>query len=70
MSAMKFNAHLDTSHHGLLSPFKDAGVVEDSLTGIHNAMVKYIFEVNRGCLNNEYQVSPRGKIQRFQIWRA
>jgi hypothetical protein len=43
MSFMRFNAHLDTSHHGSQYPFKDAGVVEDTLTGIHNAMVKRLF---------------------------
>jgi hypothetical protein len=42
----RFNAHLNTSHHGQPHPFKDAGVVADSLTGIHNAMVKYLFVVN------------------------
>jgi hypothetical protein len=29
---MKFNARLNTSHHGPQHPFKDAGVVADSLT--------------------------------------
>jgi hypothetical protein len=37
MSSMRFNARLDTSHHGPPHPCKDAGVVADSLTGIHNA---------------------------------
>jgi hypothetical protein len=40
MPSMRFNARLDTSHHGPPHPFKDAGVVADSLTGIHSAMVK------------------------------
>jgi hypothetical protein len=35
---MRFNAHLDTSHHGPRNPFKDAVEVADTLTGIHNAM--------------------------------
>jgi hypothetical protein len=35
MSSMRFNARLDTSHYGPSYPFKDAGVVADSLTGIH-----------------------------------
>jgi hypothetical protein len=38
MSCMGFNARLDTSHHGPTHPFKDGGVVADSLTRIHNAM--------------------------------
>jgi hypothetical protein len=36
---MRFKALLDTSHHGSPHPFKDAWIVADSLTGIHNAMV-------------------------------
>jgi hypothetical protein len=39
MSAMRFNAHIDTSHHGPPHPSKDANVVADSLTGIHSAKV-------------------------------
>jgi hypothetical protein len=39
---MKFNARLDTSHHGPSHPFKDAGVVAVSLTGIHNANVMWV----------------------------
>jgi hypothetical protein len=39
MSSMIFNERLDTSHHGPSHPFKDAGVVADSPTDIHNAMV-------------------------------
>jgi hypothetical protein len=34
MSSMRFNAHLDTSHHGQKHHFKDAGAVADSLTPI------------------------------------
>jgi hypothetical protein len=37
MSSMRFSARLDTSYHELPHPFKDAGVVADSLTGIHSA---------------------------------
>jgi hypothetical protein len=39
---MRFNAPLYTSHHGPRHPFKDAGVVADILTGIHNAMVSEV----------------------------
>jgi hypothetical protein len=39
MFSMRFNARLDTSHHGPSHPFKDAGVVADSLTDIHNVMI-------------------------------
>jgi hypothetical protein len=54
MSSMRFNAPLDTSHHGPPHPFKDAGVVEDSLTGIHNAMVKCLFVDYRSCIHKGF----------------
>jgi hypothetical protein len=54
MSSMIFNARLDTSHLGPLYAFKDAGVVADSLTGIHNAMVKSLFVVNRSCIHESF----------------
>jgi hypothetical protein len=41
MSSMRFNARLDKSHHGQTHPFRVAGAVADSLTGIHNAMCLY-----------------------------
>jgi hypothetical protein len=51
---MRLNARLDKSHHSPPHPFKDAGVVEDSLTGIHNAMVMYFFVVNRSCIHKGF----------------
>jgi hypothetical protein len=54
---MRFNARLDKSHHGPQHPFKDAGVAADSLTAIHNAKVKCLFVVNRGCIRKEFFVS-------------
>jgi hypothetical protein len=38
MSSVRFSVRLDTSHHGSPRPVRDAGVVADSLTDIHNAM--------------------------------
>jgi hypothetical protein len=70
MSSTRFNAGLDTSHHGASHSFKDAGVVVDSLTGIRNAIVKRHFVVNRSCIHKGFSVSPQVKIQRIQIWRA
>jgi hypothetical protein len=35
---MKFNARLDTSHHGPQHPFRDVGVLADSLTGIRREL--------------------------------
>jgi hypothetical protein len=51
MSSVRFNARLDTSHHGPPLPFKNAGGVADVLTGIHNATVKCLFIVNRSCMH-------------------
>jgi hypothetical protein len=62
MFSMKFNARLDMSHLGPPNPFKDVGVVADSLTGIHNAMVKYPFVVNRSCIHKGFQAYPQVKI--------
>jgi hypothetical protein len=61
MSTMRFNAGTETSHHGLLHLFRSAGVVVDSLTGIHNAMVKCLFIVNRNCIHMGFLGVPIGK---------
>jgi hypothetical protein len=47
---MRFSAPLNTYHIGPPHQFEDAGAVADSLTGIHNAMVKCLFVVNRSCI--------------------
>jgi hypothetical protein len=70
MSSMRSNARLDTSHHGTPHACKYAGVVANSLTGIHNATVKCVFVVNRSCIHKGFQASPQVKIQRIQIWRG
>jgi hypothetical protein len=44
-------------------PFKDAGAVADSLTGIHSAM-KRLFVINRSCIHKGVHVSPQVKIYR------
>jgi hypothetical protein len=54
MSCTKLNARLDTSHYGPLHPFKDTEVAAGSLIGIHNAMVRRLFLVNRGCLQKGF----------------
>jgi hypothetical protein len=70
MYSMRVNARLDTFHHGPTQPFEDAWVVADSLAGIHNAMVKCRFIVNRSCVHTGFYVSPQVKILRIQIWRG
>jgi hypothetical protein len=57
MSSMRFNARLDTSHHGPPHLFKDAGVVSDSLT------VKCLFVVSRCCVHKGLLGVPTGRNQ-------
>jgi hypothetical protein len=59
MSSMKFNARLDMSHHGPTHPFKEAGLVEDRLTGIHNVMVKCLFVARGSCIPKGFMGSQR-----------
>jgi hypothetical protein len=47
---MVFSASLDTSHDGQPNPFKDAGVLADSLTGMYNAMVECLCVEAMGSL--------------------
>jgi hypothetical protein len=51
MSPVRFNARLETSRH----PFKDAEVAVDSLTGIHTAIVKHLFVVNRSYITRNFR---------------
>jgi hypothetical protein len=55
---------MDTHKHSKTPQQIDA----DSLTGIHSAMVKYLFVVNRSCIHRGLYVSPQVKTQRVQIW--
>jgi hypothetical protein len=71
MSSMRFSVRLDTSHHGPPHLFKDAVVVADSLTGIHNAMVKCpSLSTGAAYIRVFFLVSSQVKIQRIQIWRG
>jgi hypothetical protein len=36
MTSVRFNARLDTSHHGRTHPLKNGGVFVDGLTGVHD----------------------------------
>jgi hypothetical protein len=58
---VRFTACLDMSHCGSVHPFIDAGVVADSVTGIHNAMVKCSIIVNRGCIHKKSTGFKSGK---------
>jgi hypothetical protein len=61
MSSMRLNAHLDISHHGFLYLFKNAGVAGDSLTRIHNAIVKCLFIVKQKLHTQGFLGVPTGK---------
>jgi hypothetical protein len=61
MSSKRFIARLHMSHHELTHSFKYAGVIADSLTGIHSAMVKCFFVVNRSCIPQGFLGVPTRK---------
>jgi hypothetical protein len=65
--SMRLNALLDTPHPLPPHPFKDGGAVADSLPGIHSAMVKCLFIVNRSCIQyKRYQLSAEDS---DMVWR-
>jgi hypothetical protein len=57
---MRFNAHPDTSHYRPQHPFKDAGIVADTLTGIQNAPVKCLL-LSTGAAHTSVSGVPTGK---------
>jgi hypothetical protein len=59
MISVRFGACLDT--HRPPYQFRYVGAVANSLTGIHNAMVKFLFSVNRTAYKWVASV-PTGKI--------
>jgi hypothetical protein len=61
MSSMRFNARLDTCHHGPLHPLQDAKVVADSLTGVHNATVKCFFRCQQKLHTQWFSGVPTGR---------
>jgi hypothetical protein len=54
------------SHHGPSHPFKDGGAVVDSPTGIHTAIVKCLFVVNRSCIHKGFRCTHRCKSRGFK----
>jgi hypothetical protein len=52
--SMGFNARLDTSHHGPPHPFKVAGAVADSLTGIRSAVMECLSLASRSCIRKGF----------------
>lgn len=67
MSSMRLKRRLDTPDYRPPHPFKDAGVVADRLTGMHKALVKRLFVVNRNYIHKDILVFPQVKIQRIEI---
>jgi hypothetical protein len=63
---MRFNTRTDLSHHGPRHPFKDAGIVSDSLTGIHGAMVRCLFVVNRSYMYKGFRCPHSQKSRGFK----
>jgi hypothetical protein len=59
MSYVIINARLKSSHYGQLHPFKDAGLVADSLTGVRNAIVSCLFVVNRNYIHKGFTFPHR-----------
>jgi hypothetical protein len=52
---------------------KMPGAVANSLTDIHNTMMKFPFVVNGNCIHKGFCVSPQVKTQRIQVrwaWRS
>jgi hypothetical protein len=47
------------SDHGAPYPVKDAGIVADSLTGIHSAMAKCLFVVNISAYTRAFRCPNR-----------
>jgi hypothetical protein len=60
MSSLRFGARLDMSRYVPPLAFTVTGVDADSLTGIHNATMKSLFDINRSCISGV----PTGKISR------
>jgi hypothetical protein len=60
---MGFSARLGMSQHGPPYLQKDAGVVADTLRGIHSAIVKCLLVVNRSCIHKGF----RGPHRRIQV---
>jgi hypothetical protein len=58
---MSFDARLYMYHHGQMRPLKDAEVVADMLTDIHNVMVKCLFVVKRRCIHERFLGVCTGK---------
>jgi hypothetical protein len=61
MSSMRFNARLDTPRHGPPHPFKQAGVVADSLTGSASSL-------STGAAYTMFLGVPQVKLHTIQIW--
>jgi hypothetical protein len=60
LSSLRITVGLETSRHGPPHPIRDGSTVANTLAGIHNAMTKCLFVVNRIFLHMEFYASPTG----------
>lgn len=68
MSFARFSPCLDTYTHEPPLLLRDARVDVDSLTGIHNVFVKFLFLVNINCIHKEFLGVPEGKYPEDSYW--
>jgi hypothetical protein len=58
MSYMRFSAGSKHLNHGTPHPLRDAEIVADSLRGIHNVTVKFLFIANRNSIGVSTGTNP------------
>jgi hypothetical protein len=67
MSSMRLNTCLGTFFLGPSNPFKDPGIVADSLTGVRSELRKCLYVVNKSGIHKDFEVLPPVEIQKIQI---
>jgi hypothetical protein len=70
MPSVKFNAHLNTFHHGPPRPFKDVRIAADNLSCILNAIVTCLLLLTGAAYTKGFWVSSQLKLQRIKTWLA
>jgi hypothetical protein len=66
MSSMRFNAQIYILYHGPTRRLKNAGVVADILTGIHNATVIFFFWPTGASYPSDYKCHHTQKFREFK----
>jgi hypothetical protein len=70
MFSMRFNARLDTPHHGPQQPFKNTGVIGDSSDRHPQYEGEVPLHWQQELHTQGFYVSPQVKIHTIQIWQA